>query len=199
VGGDVTLIAVGLFDQAEELDWAGPWQVLASWAVNWPGDDVVVRTVAETAAPVECAKGLRVLPHTTWDELPPPDVVVYPGGSGTEREMKDERVLDRLRGLAASPCLVTSVCTGSLVLAAAGLLRNRPATTHWRHLDRLVEIEPTVQLRPDDRFVDDGDIVTASGVSAGIDMALHLVARLHSVARGADVRRRMQYDPRPPV
>ena len=195
----MTRIAVALFDGAEELDWAGPWQVLSSWALNWPDDDVSVTTVGESTRPVTCAKGLRVLPHTTWAALPACDVVVYPGGRGTAEEMKDERVLDRLRALADSGCLVSSVCTGSLVLAAAGLLRNRPATTHWRHLHRLVGIDPSVQLRPDDRYVDDGGVVTAAGVSAGIDMALHLVARLHSPARAVEVRRGMQYDPRPPV
>lgn len=192
-------IAIALFHQAEELDWAGPWQVLSSWALNWPGDDVRVTSVGDTTDPIQCAKGLQVVPHTTWSALESPDVLVYPGGRGVHAQLRDEAALDRLRSFAQAGCLVTSVCTGSLALAAAGLLRNRPATTHWRHLDRLVEIEPTVQLRPDDRFVDDGNIVTAAGVSAGIDMALHLVARLHSFERAAEVRRGMQYDPQPPV
>jgi transcriptional regulator GlxA family with amidase domain len=195
----MTRIAVSLFERTEELDWAGPWQVLSSWAVGWPHDGVSVTTVAESTDPVECAKGLRVLPHTTWSAFGVPDVVVFPGGRGTSEQMHDERVLDRLRSFAQAGCLVTSVCTGSLVFAAAGLLRDRPATTHWRHLDRLVEIEPTVHLRPEDRYVDDGSVVTAAGVSAGIDMALHLVARLHSPDRAAEVRRGMQYDPQPPV
>lgn len=94
---------------------------------------------------------------------------------------------------------MTSVCTGSLVYAAAGLLRGRPATTHWRALAHLQELEPTVRLRPDDRFVDDGDVITSAGVSAGIDMALHLVARLASTRRAQQVRRGIQYDPQPPV
>jgi transcriptional regulator GlxA family with amidase domain len=94
---------------------------------------------------------------------------------------------------------MTSVCTGSLVYAAAGLLRDRPATTYWGSLARLAETDPTIEVRPDDRFVDSGEIVTAAGVSAGIDMALHLVARLHSLERARDVRRYIQYDPEPPV
>jgi transcriptional regulator GlxA family with amidase domain len=94
---------------------------------------------------------------------------------------------------------MTSVCTGSLVYAAAGLLADRPATTWWGALERLVELDPTLEARPDDRFVDSGEVVTAAGVSAGIDMALHLVARLHSVDRARDVRRYIQYDPEPPV
>jgi transcriptional regulator GlxA family with amidase domain len=94
---------------------------------------------------------------------------------------------------------MTSVCTGALVYAAAGLLRNRPATTYWSELELLHKLEPSVDVRPDDRFVDSGEVITAAGVSAGIDMALHLVARLQSLKRAKDVRRYIQYDPAPPV
>ena len=94
---------------------------------------------------------------------------------------------------------MTSVCTGSLVYAAAGLLTNRPATTHWASLDRLAELDPTIEVRPDDRFVDSGEVITSAGVSAGIDMALHLVQRLANTERAQQVRRGIQYDPAPPV
>ncbi len=94
---------------------------------------------------------------------------------------------------------MTSVCTGSLVYAAAGILRDRPATTYWSMLDYLVELDGTIEPRPDDRWVDSGEIVTAAGVSAGIDMALHLVRRLHSEERAREVKRAIQYDPAPPV
>jgi transcriptional regulator GlxA family with amidase domain len=94
---------------------------------------------------------------------------------------------------------MTSVCTGSLVYASAGLLRGRPATTHWSALDKLAELDPTIEIRPDDRFVDDGDVVTSAGISAGIDMALHLVRRLAGDDRAREVRREIQYDPSPPV
>jgi transcriptional regulator GlxA family with amidase domain len=94
---------------------------------------------------------------------------------------------------------MTSVCTGSIVYAAAGLLDGRPATTWWGALERLASSGRDVDVRGDSRFVDDGDVVTAAGVSAGIDMALYLVARLHSPERAAEVRRYIQYDPEPPV
>ena len=94
---------------------------------------------------------------------------------------------------------MTSVCTGSLVYAAAGLLHGRPATTHWGSLDELGRLDPTIVVRPDDRWVDDGDVVTSAGVSAGIDMALHLVHRLAGRERAGQVRRDIQYDPLPPV
>jgi transcriptional regulator GlxA family with amidase domain len=95
--------------------------------------------------------------------------------------------------------LLTSVCTGSLVYAAAGLLAGRPATTHWGSLDLLAELDSSIEVRPEDRFVDDGDMVTAAGVSAGIDMALHLLARLAGTERARQIRRYIQYDPAPPV
>ena len=94
---------------------------------------------------------------------------------------------------------MASVCTGSLVYAAAGLLTGRPATTHWASLNLLSELDPTVRTDVDARFVDDGDLLTSAGVSAGIDMALHLVARLAGVERAREVRRGIQYDPQPPV
>lgn len=192
-------IGVALFDGAEELDWAGPWEVLAAWAQGWPDDDVEVLTVAREAGPVRCAKGLRVVPDHTWSSAPPLDVLVYPGGAGTRRELGDEGVLAWLRDVRTSGALMTSVCTGALVYASAGLLAGRPATTWWGALERLAELDPTIEVRPDARFVDSGEVVTAAGVSAGIDMALHLVARLHSVERAREVRRYIQYDPAPPV
>ncbi len=195
----MTRIAVALFDGAEELDYAGPWEVLAAWATQWPDDGVEVFTVARSTEPVSCAKGMRVLPDHTWESAPPIDVLVYPGGVGTRRDLSDPATLEWLRGLEGDGTLMTSVCTGALVFAAAGLLRDRPATTWWGALDRLAELDPSLEVRPDDRFVDSGEVVTAAGVSAGIDMALHLVARLHSVERAREVRRYIQYDPEPPV
>ena len=192
-------IAIALFEDCEELDWAGPWEVLAFWAQSFPDDGVEVLTVADSLAPVRCAKGLRVLPDTSWPELGTIDVLVYPGGIGTRRQLADEAILERLRALASAGVLMTSVCTGSLVYAAAGLLDGRPATTHWRALDLLAGLGGAIDVRREERFVDDGEVITAAGISAGIDMALHLVARLHSSERAGEVRRGIQSDPAPPV
>jgi len=192
-------IAIVLFDGAEELDWAGPWEVLAAWAQEWPEDGAEVYTVADSREPVTCAKGLRVLPDNAWEDAPAPDVVVWPGGRGTRPMLRDERVRERVRRLAASGALMTSVCTGSLVYADAGLLDGRPATTHWSALDELAALGQGIRIDADARFIDDGDVVVAAGVSAGIDMALHLVTRLHSAERAREVRRYIQYDPDPPV
>jgi transcriptional regulator GlxA family with amidase domain len=193
------VIGVALFDGAEELDWAGPWEVLAAWATQWPDDGARVFTLAREDRVVTCAKGLRVLPDETWETAPPLDVLVYPGGRGTRSELRDEAVLDWVRGISRSGAVVASVCTGALVLAAAGLLDGKPATTHWQSLELLPTLGADIEVRPDDRFVDNGEVITAAGVSAGIDMALHLVARLHSPERAREVRRYIQYDPEPPV
>ena len=190
-------IAIVLFDGAEELDWAGPWEVLAAWSRMWPEDGVEVYTVAASLEPITCAKGLRVLAEHTWETAPPPDVVLWPGGKGAREQLGVEVVQERVRALAATGALMTSVCTGSLVYADAGLLDGRPATTWHGRIEDLGELGAVP--RPYARFVDDGDVVTSAGVSAGIDMALHLVARLHSAERAREVRRYIQYDPDPPV
>lgn len=192
-------IGVALFEDTTELDWAGPWEVLAAWSRGWPGDGVEVFSMAQHLDPVRCAGGLRVLPHLTWEQADNVDVLVYPGGQGTRRQLDDTDVHEWLRRQQHSGALMTSVCTGALVYAAAGLLHNRPATTHWRSLELLASLDPTIDVRGGERFVDDGDVVTSAGVSAGIDMALHLVARLHSPQRARQVRRQIQYDPEPPV
>jgi transcriptional regulator GlxA family with amidase domain len=142
---------------------------------------------------------LRVLPDATWETAGPLDVLVYPGGMGTRPQLGDEAIRGRIRGLAGGGTLMTSVCTGSLVYADAGLLDGRPATTHWAQLELLGSLGRDIDVRAEDRFVDDGEVITAAGVSAGIDMALHLVARLHSPERATEVRRYIQYDPEPPV
>ena len=194
-----TRIGIFLFEGAEELDWAGPWEVLSAWAKLWPDDQVEVFTLARAPGPVTCAKGLRVLPDYSWDNAPPLDLLVYPGGRGTRQQLGDEVLGGWVRRLYEAGTLMTSVCTGALVYADVGILDGRPATTHWDSLDVLPTLGRGIEVRPDARFVDDGQVITAAGVSAGIDMALHLVARLHSPERAREVRRYIQYDPDPPV
>jgi transcriptional regulator GlxA family with amidase domain len=190
-------IAIAVFEGAEELDFVGPWEVLAAWRYLHP-DEVELVLVGDDRGPVTCAKGMQVLPHATWDELGEVDVLVYPGGLGTRAKLGDERVRERLRGLREAGTLMTSVCTGSLVYADAGLLDGRAATTYWNAFDELLPLGRDIEPRRDDRFVDAGEVITAAGVSAGIDMALHLVGRLASPERAREVRRYIQYDPQPP-
>jgi transcriptional regulator GlxA family with amidase domain len=190
-------VAIAVFEGAEELDFVGPWEVLAAWRYLQPGE-VSVCLVGDTLEPVTCAKGMRVLPERTWDDAGAIDVLVFPGGKGTRAQLGDDRVRSRLRGLHETGTLLASVCTGALVFADAGLLDGLPATTYWSAFDELLPLGRDIEPRPDDRFVDAGSIVTAAGVSAGIDMALHLVGRLASPERAREVRRYIQYDPQPP-
>jgi transcriptional regulator GlxA family with amidase domain len=190
-------VAIAVFEGAEELDFVGPWEVLAAWRHLYP-DDLDVFLVSEDTSPVTCAKGMRVVPDRSWVDAGEVDVVVYPGGRGTRAQLGDERIRSRLRALHERGTLLTSVCTGSLVYADAGLLDGRPATTYWSAFDELLPLGREITPRPDDRFVDAGDVITAAGVSAGIDMALHLVGRLGSPDKAREVRRYIQYDPEPP-
>lgn len=195
----MTRIALVCFDGMEELDLVGPWEVLRMWQLAWPEDGVEVFTASLDGETVACAKGMRIVTDRPASEVGSIDVLLYPGGAGTRRHLGDASIGGWLRDLAGAGVLMTSVCTGSLVLADAGLLRNRPATTYWSQLGRLAELDPTIEIRADDRFVDSGEVVTSAGVSAGIDMALHLVARLHSRERARQVKKAIQYEPKPPV
>ena len=192
-------IGIVLFPQVEELDAVGPWEVLASWTRFFPDDGWSVTTLSKSGGLIECAKGLTIKAEHSYLDAPPLEVLVYPGGQGTRKQLTDHDQLDWVKGQRQQVELMASVCTGSLILAAAGLLKNRPATTHWASLELLAQLDPTIDVRPNDRFVDDGDVITSSGVSAGIDMALHLVRRLASADRARDVRKFIQYNPEPPV
>jgi len=196
---DLKHIGIVLFADFEELDALGPWEVLAHWTQTYPADGWAVSTLSRDGLAVRAAKGLVVTPQHTYADAPPYDVLLYPGGSGTRRMLADADELDWVREQRTQVALMTSVCTGSLVYAAAGLLRGRPATTYWASLGELASLDGTIEIRDADRFVDDGDVVTSAGVSAGIDMALHLVSRLAGVERARQVRRGIQYDPEPPV
>ncbi|WP_392675711.1 DJ-1/PfpI family protein [Streptomyces sp. LN785] len=195
----VRQIGILLFPDVEELDAVGPWEVLSYWTRVFPEDEWAVFCLSAAGKPVTCSKGLTIGSHYSMDDMPAMDVLVHPGGRGTRPQLNDGQHLEWVRRQRRSVPLMTSVCTGSLVFAAAGLLSGRPATTHWASLERLKEIDPTIDVRADERFVDDGDMVTSAGISAGIDMALHLVARLSSPERARQVRRGIQYDPQPPV
>jgi transcriptional regulator GlxA family with amidase domain len=192
-------IGIFVFDGVEELDAVGPYEVLAFWTQAHPEDGYAVSTFSVDGAPVTGAKGLLIGAQHSVADLPTPDILLHPGGRGTRPLMRDADHLDWIRQLHESVTIMTSVCTGSLVFAAAGLLAERPATTYWAALDTLTDTDPTIAVRPGDRYVDDGDIITSSGVSAGIDMALHLVRRLAGEDRAREVRRGIQYDPEPPV
>jgi transcriptional regulator GlxA family with amidase domain len=158
-----------------------------------------VLTFSSDGAGVRCAKGLSLVPDTSAAEVGPLHVLVYPGGHGTRALAADPEHLAWVRQMRATTPVLASVCTGALVFAAAGLLAGRPATTHWDAFEELAELDPSILVDTEARWVDDGDTVTSAGVSAGIDMALHLVDRLESREMARRVRRGIQYDPEPPV
>jgi transcriptional regulator GlxA family with amidase domain len=190
-----TSIGIVLFDGAEELDFVGPWEVFAMAASM----DASLRPslVSERAEPVRCAKGMRVLSDATLADARAFDVVLVPGGMGTRREVTNPVLLGWLREVGARATWVTSVCTGSLLLHEAGFARGKRVTTHWSFVPTLRERgDVTVLERV--RYVRDGNVVTAAGVSAGIDMALWLVGQLRSPAFARDVQHRIEYEPAPP-
>jgi transcriptional regulator GlxA family with amidase domain len=192
-------IGILLFDGVEELDAVGPWEVLSAWTQQYPEDGWDAFCFSPDGKPVRSAKTLVLGAHHSTYDAPAMDVLIHPGGPGTRPMLHDSGHLDWVRRQRAVVPIMTSVCTGSLVYAAAGLLVGRRATTHWASLNLLSELDPTVITDVSSRFVDDGDLITSAGVSAGIDMALHLVARLVDVERARAVRREIQYNPLPPT
>jgi transcriptional regulator GlxA family with amidase domain len=189
-------VGIVLFDDVEELDFAGPWEVFGL-THKLTGGALTATTLAEREGPIRAAKGLRILADHTLDDAPPLDLVLVPGGQGTRRELHNPKLVGFLRDVAPRCRFVTSVCTGALVLHAAGFLQGKRATTHWAALHEL-EALGNVTLVPEARYVRDGNVVTSAGVSAGIDMALWLVGQLFDPDLARRVQRRMQYDPAPP-
>jgi transcriptional regulator GlxA family with amidase domain len=192
-------IGIFLFDVVEEIDAIGPWEVFAWWTQHFPEDGWEATTFSADGAPVICDKSLVVTPHHSFATVPALDVMVHPGGDGHLALLEDEGHLGWLREQKSRVGLMTSVCTGSVVFAAAGLLRGRPATSNRNSLDHMKSIDPSIDVRRGKRFVDDGDVITAAGLSAGIDMALHVVGRLASPERSRQVREGIEYVPALPL
>ncbi|HEY2077344.1 MAG TPA: DJ-1/PfpI family protein [Streptosporangiaceae bacterium] len=192
----MTTYGIVVFDGAEELDFAGPWEVFTVSSMLRETADTVV-LIAERPELVQCAKGMRVLPDHTFDDHPMLDVLLVPGGRGTRLEVANPAVIGWIRTTAASAMWVTSVCTGALLLHEAGPARGRRVATHYSFEDAL-EARGDVNVVRDARYVVDGNLVTSQGVSAGIDMALWLVGALHGRDHSRAVRRYIQYEPAPP-
>ena len=184
-----------LFDDFEELDAVGPWEVFT--VARQIFKENVVVTIAPTREPVRAAKGMRVLPDCSFADAPELDVVLVPGGQGTRREVNNPVLIDWLRK-AGAPCQwVTSVCTGALLLHEAGFAKGKRVTTHWGYVEQL-RARGEVEVLDNVRYVRDGNLVTSAGISAGIDMSLWLVGQIHGVAAARNVQKVMEYDPAPP-
>ena len=188
-------IGMLIFDDVEELDFAGPWEVFAG-LYSTRSDGRVV-TISERGGSVRCAKGLRVTADHSFADAPDLDILLVPGGQGTRREVDNPAVIDWIRKVGEGCRWVTSVCTGALLLHEAGFARGKRVTTHWAFVETLRE-RGDVTVLDGPRYVRDGNLVTAAGVSAGIDMALWLVGQLHSPDVARSVQRYIQYELSPP-
>lgn len=182
-------IGLLLFPRMTQLDLTGPFEVFA----KMPGAEVLL--LWKTLQPVEAETGLRMLPHATLRDCPRLDVVCVPGGPGVAALMEDDEVLDWLRAQAGTARYVSSVCTGALVLGAAGLLRGKRATTHWASHDLLAELGAIPTKR---RVVRDGNLFTGGGVTAGIDFALTMVAEIAGPETAQSIQLQIEYAPAPP-
>ncbi len=191
-------VGIVIFDEVEVLDFCGPFEVFSVTRLHEERrreepSPFEVLLVAKGPGTVTTTGGMQVLPHQTFSNCPRLDLLVVPGGWGTRREAKNAVMLDRVRAWGGEVETLTSVCTGSLVLAAAGLLDGRRATSHWRFLDQLQQDFPAINVEYHQHVVEDGNIITSAGISAGIDMALRIVARYHGETIARATARHMEY------
>ena len=185
--------AVVLFPDAEELDFAGPYEVIGM-AAKWMYKDWRLYTVAQERT-VRASCGLSVNADYTFDDAPPADVIIVPGGLGTRPGAENAALIGYIERAGARAQYVTSVCTGAFLLQKAGFLNGKRATTYWSERENLSKLGVEVQA---ERWVHDGNVITAAGVSAGIDMALYLVGVLKSPEEARRLQNLIEYDPAPP-
>ncbi len=189
-------VGILLFDDVEVLDFAGPFEVFSVCGRRHQLDLFHVITISERGQTIAARNGLQVTPTHSFVNAPPLDILLVPGGFGTRREMKNPVILEWVRSRAAVAEFVLSVCTGSLVLATAGLLDGLAATTHYLAWDELRAVAPRTSVHTGVRSVDNGRIVCSAGVSAGIDMSLAMIARMHGVDLAMETARYMEYEGR---
>jgi transcriptional regulator GlxA family with amidase domain len=181
-----------VFEDAEELDFIGPWEMLTMWSKFAEGPDTCL-IVSQSRGPVRCSKGLSINPHVSFADCPPLDYLLVPGGQGTRREVDNPVLIDFVATQAAHCRAVLSVCTGAFVLHAAGLLSGKRATTHWGSLDRLRALGDVTVL--EQRYVQDGKVWSSAGVSAGIDLMLAFIASVGGDEAAGKVQFGAEYYP----
>jgi transcriptional regulator GlxA family with amidase domain len=191
-------VGILVFPEVEVLDFCGPFEVFSVTRLDedrrrQDPSPYEVLVIAELPGVVVATGGLKVVPDHRLEDCPPLDVLVVPGGWGTRREMNNARLIDWLGERAREVTTLTSVCTGSLLLGKAGLLDGKRATTHWRVLEEMRGWFPAVDVIDDRHVVEDGNVITSAGISAGIDMALRVVARHHGDAVARATARYMEY------
>lgn len=188
-------VGILLFDDVEVLDFAGPYEVFSVTEDEQAVKGFKVVTISEKGEMIRARNGLKVEPDYHFGNHPELDVLVVPGGYGArEVESKNEVVVDWVNAQDAVVEKMTSVCTGSFILAEAGLLEGKRATTHWTSLDRMEKAYPSVCVKREVKFVDEGHLITSAGISAGIEMALHVVAVLYDKDTAAHTAKHMEYD-----
>lgn len=185
-------IGIVIFEEAEELDFVGPWEMLSMWGTHAGGPKERL-IIAQSVAPVTCAKGLVIVPNTSFAQCPNLDILIIPGGQGTRREVENVALISFIKEQAKHCKAVLSVCTGSFLLHRAGLLTEKRATTHWNSLDRLKVLGDVDVV--EERFVSDGNIWTSAGVSAGTDMALAFIASFAGEEAAAKTQAAAEYYP----
>jgi transcriptional regulator GlxA family with amidase domain len=191
-------VGILIFPAVEVLDFCGPYEVFSVARLDeerrrTESSPFEVLLVAETRDPVVATGGLRVIPDATLETCPPLDILVVPGGWGTRAEMSNQRVLKWIAERAREIETLTSVCTGAMLLGQIGLLDGRRATTHWRSLELMRQSFPSVTVEDKLHVVEDGQVLTSAGISAGIDMALRVVARYCGETVGRATARHMEY------
>src|SRR5258706_3082712 len=194
-------VGIVIFDDVEVLDFAGPFEVftVAGEILKDSADEnrqvgtIRALTIAQSDQIVKARGNLLIQPHSTFENHPLLDLLVVPGGWGTRRQAENPVMSDWLRRVTPTTTINASVCTGAFLLGMIGLFDGRKATTHWKSLDRMTATFPNVQVMRDVRWVDEGNVVSSAGISAGIDMSLHLVERLYGMALADETAHEMEY------
>jgi transcriptional regulator GlxA family with amidase domain len=187
-------VCIVIFDEVEVLDFCGPFEVFSVTGGRQGRTPFEVYTVSPDGEPVTTRGGLSVNPAYSFENCRRPDILLMPGGIGTRREMNNPGMLDWLRCHAERAELILSVCSGALVLGKAGLLNGLSATTHHGALDELRAIDPNIAVDSEKRFIDNGRVIVSAGISAGIDMSLHVVARLLGKEQAQETAQYMEYE-----
>ncbi|WP_028399408.1 DJ-1/PfpI family protein [Ectobacillus panaciterrae] len=190
------IVGILLFNEVEVLDFAGPFEVFS--LTTEPHSDnkpFLVKTVSQSGEMIKARNGLMVKPDYSFSDAPMFDILIVPGGYGAEEiEIHNSIVIDWIKHQAKKVEILASVCTGAFLLAKGGLLNNKKATTHWMDLDRLEKEFPFIKVQRNAKFVDEGNIITSGGISAGINMSFHIIKSLLGVEIADKTAKRMEYD-----
>ncbi len=189
-------VGILLFNEVEVLDFAGPFEVFSITTLQGKQDKPFsVHVISETGEMVRARNGLMVNPTYSIADMPVLDILIIPGGYGAEEiEINNETLIDWLREQSTKVKLIVSVCTGAFLLAKAGLLYGKKATTHWMDSNRLEREYPKIDIQQGTKYVDEGSIITAAGISAGIDMSFYIIKKLLGSEIARATAKRMEYD-----